>query len=257
MMVPASMNKGEGHTVDSTPPAQSREPRPSGRVSHRLLALSSAAVLAVYAGGYLRTKPAAQRLDAAARPRIVLPSPSPLAAPAITVAQDVAASERHTVPAPPAKAKKPRAPATSKSIAGPLRNVDTPAADSTPAPIPAAAMDPALTPTATVTPPAAPTPPPTPAATAYKDGTFSGWGTSRHGDIEATVVIEHGVLKNYLLNSYAARKLGMRTTGNASRGLTGNAGIGHGNFSAACFAFAVSYSDNVVASTDVFRVVTA
>jgi PmbA protein len=45
-----------------------------------------------------------------------------------------------------------------------------------------------------------------------------------------TVVIERGVLKNYLLNTYAARKLGMKTTGNASRGLTGNAGIGHGNF---------------------------
>ena len=45
-----------------------------------------------------------------------------------------------------------------------------------------------------------------------------------------TVVIERGVLKSYLLNSYAARKLGMKTTGNASRGLTGNAGIGHGNF---------------------------
>src|SRR5581483_10389463 len=29
---------------------------------------------------------------------------------------------------------------------------------------------------------------------------------------------------------YAARKLGMKTTGNGSRGLTGNAGIGHGNF---------------------------
>ena len=45
-----------------------------------------------------------------------------------------------------------------------------------------------------------------------------------------TVVIERGVLQSYLLNTYAARKLGMKTTGNASRGLTGNAGIGHGNF---------------------------
>ena len=45
-----------------------------------------------------------------------------------------------------------------------------------------------------------------------------------------TPVIERGVLKSYLLNSYAARKLGMKTTGNASRGITGNAGIGHGNF---------------------------
>ena len=38
------------------------------------------------------------------------------------------------------------------------------------------------------------------------------------------------MLKNYLLNTYTARKLGMKTTGNASRGITGNAGIGHGNF---------------------------
>jgi PmbA protein len=44
------------------------------------------------------------------------------------------------------------------------------------------------------------------------------------------MVIERGVLKSYLLNTYAARKLGMKTTGNASRGLAGNAGIGHGNF---------------------------
>jgi uncharacterized protein with FMN-binding domain len=39
--------------------------------------------------------------------------------------------------------------------------------------------------------PATPAPAPAP-ATAYKDGTYSGWGTSRHGDIQATVVIEHG-----------------------------------------------------------------
>jgi PmbA protein len=45
-----------------------------------------------------------------------------------------------------------------------------------------------------------------------------------------TMVIEKGVLKAYLLNTYTARKLSMKTTGNASRGITGNAGIGHGNF---------------------------
>jgi PmbA protein len=45
-----------------------------------------------------------------------------------------------------------------------------------------------------------------------------------------TVVIERGVLKSYLLNTYYARKLGLKTTGNASRGLSGNAGIGAGNF---------------------------
>lgn len=45
-----------------------------------------------------------------------------------------------------------------------------------------------------------------------------------------TVVVEKGVLKSYLLNSYSARKLGLKTTGNASRGITGNAGVGPGNF---------------------------
>jgi PmbA protein len=74
-----------------------------------------------------------------------------------------------------------------------------------------------------------------PAVTVIDDGTLPGlFGTSPFDDegvpSRRTVVIEHGVLKGYLLNSYAARKLGLKTTGNASRGLTGNAGIGHGNF---------------------------
>jgi uncharacterized protein with FMN-binding domain len=41
----------------------------------------------------------------------------------------------------------------------------------------------------------APAAPPAPAPTVavpYKDGTYAGWGTSRHGDIQATVVIENG-----------------------------------------------------------------
>ena len=45
-----------------------------------------------------------------------------------------------------------------------------------------------------------------------------------------TVVIERGVLKSYLLNTYTARKLGLKTTGNASRGLSGAPGVGPGNF---------------------------
>jgi len=34
--------------------------------------------------------------------------------------------------------------------------------------------------------------PPAPAAPKYKDGTYYGWGTSRHGGIQAAVVIENG-----------------------------------------------------------------
>jgi PmbA protein len=44
-----------------------------------------------------------------------------------------------------------------------------------------------------------------------------------------TVVVEQGVLRNYLLNTYTARKLGMKSTHNASRGLAGAPGIGCGN----------------------------
>jgi PmbA protein len=45
-----------------------------------------------------------------------------------------------------------------------------------------------------------------------------------------TVLVERGILKNYVMNTYTARKLGMKSTGNASRGLAGNPGIGAGNF---------------------------
>jgi PmbA protein len=44
-----------------------------------------------------------------------------------------------------------------------------------------------------------------------------------------TAVVEGGILRNYLLNSYSARKLGMKSTHNASRGLAGTPGIGCGN----------------------------
>ncbi len=44
-----------------------------------------------------------------------------------------------------------------------------------------------------------------------------------------TVVVEDGVLRSYLLNTYTARKLGMESTHNASRGLAGTPGVGCGN----------------------------
>ncbi len=46
---------------------------------------------------------------------------------------------------------------------------------------------------------------------------------------QRTVVVENGFLRNYLLNTYTARKLGMKSTHNASRGLAGTPGIGCGN----------------------------
>ena len=43
------------------------------------------------------------------------------------------------------------------------------------------------------------------------------------------VVVKNGVLRSYLLNTYTARKLGMKSTHNASRGLAGTPGVGCGN----------------------------
>lgn len=45
-----------------------------------------------------------------------------------------------------------------------------------------------------------------------------------------TVLVERGILKSYVSNTYTARKLGIASTGNASRGLAGNPGIGAHNF---------------------------
>jgi PmbA protein len=67
------------------------------------------------------------------------------------------------------------------------------------------------------------------------DGTMvGGFGTTPFDGegvpTRRTVVVEKGVLKSYLLNTYTARKLGLKTTGNASRGLAGTPGTGSGNF---------------------------
>jgi len=62
---------------------------------------------------------------------------------------------------------------------------------------------------------------------------MGGFGTSPFDGeglpTQRTVVVEAGVLRNYLLNTYTARKLGMKSTHNASRGLAGTPGIGCGN----------------------------
>jgi PmbA protein len=71
--------------------------------------------------------------------------------------------------------------------------------------------------------------------TVIDDGTIAGGFGTRPFDSEGvptrrTTVIENGELKSYLMNTYTAKKLGLATTGNASRGLAGTPGIGNGNF---------------------------
>ncbi len=76
--------------------------------------------------------------------------------------------------------------------------------------------------------------------TVVNDGTMvsaegiGGFGTSPFDGeglpTRRTVLVEKGVLTSYVMNCYTARKLGMRSTGNAVRGLAGTPGIGAGNF---------------------------
>jgi PmbA protein len=71
--------------------------------------------------------------------------------------------------------------------------------------------------------------------TVIDDGTMpGGFGTSPFDGegipTRRTLVIEKGVLASYLLNTYTAKKLGLKTTGNAARGLAGTPGIGPGNY---------------------------
>jgi len=70
--------------------------------------------------------------------------------------------------------------------------------------------------------------------TLIDDGTIPGALGSRPFDGEGlptrrTVVIEHGVLRSYLLDTYCARRLGMASTGNATRDAAGIT-VGSTNF---------------------------
>lgn len=71
--------------------------------------------------------------------------------------------------------------------------------------------------------------------TVYDDGRVVGGLGSRPFDGEGlptrkTTVVERGVLKSYLLDTYSGRKLGLDSTGNASRSVGENPSVGPTNF---------------------------
>jgi len=74
-----------------------------------------------------------------------------------------------------------------------------------------------------------------PAVTVVDDGSLPGALGSRPFDAEglptrATVLVEQGVLKSYLLDTYSARKLGLASTGNAGREVGDAPGVTATNF---------------------------
>ena len=189
-------------TQDPSKPTPPRKgSRSTNKITNRLVALSSAAVLTVYSAGYFRTRSAADRFAVEAAER--RPA-APPAAPAATATSGVPTVGAITaVPARPV-------PETGAGDPPKLTTLPRPSPASpagkkaTPASVPAdgsavlPVADPAQTtaqpaaPPATTVPVTAEPPAPPPPQPQYKDGTYSGWGTSRHGDIQASVVIEDG-----------------------------------------------------------------
>lgn len=127
----------------STPAERGRKlwkPGRSSRMKAGLVGLSSAAIVSVYAAGYINTRAGeTPNVAAAAAVATVAPSATP------------------TTRSLPTQS-------TGGSQAQPA-----PRATSTPTPTPAAAT-----------------------SASYKDGTYVGVGTSRHGSIQATVQVENG-----------------------------------------------------------------
>ncbi|HXC58781.1 MAG TPA: hypothetical protein VN645_05660 [Steroidobacteraceae bacterium] len=176
--------------------------RGKGKISNELVAASCAAVLAVYAAGYWRTRDEARRMDTRAqqrrpvqseprvasraqpdtteaaipagppvevRPLVSLPDVSVDAQPATVASQlptkAIAAKPTPPVASPPATSASPEPRAATETI--------TSATEPEPAPL--------SIPETLATP-----------SENWRDGTYTGWGTSRHGDIKAQVVIKDG-----------------------------------------------------------------
>jgi len=166
------------------------------KISNSLVTLSSAAILAVYAAGYERTTPAANRFAAqTAQRRAPVVNETPVVLPNATAPVQMASAAPAPVVSKPV-AKTPEKvsfddkPATPSEI--PAENPATPApAQAQPAtteqPPVAAVPDKAVEPD-----PAPPSVPQVQSQPVYKDGLFLGWGYSRHGNIQAFVRIEAG-----------------------------------------------------------------
>jgi uncharacterized protein with FMN-binding domain len=189
------------------------------RPPQHLLALSAAAVLTVYGAGYAKTRGAFDRFSdepAVRRPPIKAPDiagplpemPAPPASvvpkaphgepaevtPAVRLARRVEEETRSSVSAPAASAAAPAAVA-----AAPIAPADH-APDAVALPSPAAATAPGwqdatheMAASADTVSTAAPNPADAGPARrlVYNDGTYLGWGTCRHGDIQARIVIEN------------------------------------------------------------------
>lgn len=130
----------------------------SHRMHRGLVAISASAVAAIYMAGFLRTQAADAGIAADTAPSVALASPTVVSA------------------APPPQAVAPAITITSPRSPTPTRVIVAPVERARP--------------TATTAPVAAQT------AGAYKDGTYTGQGTSRRGDVWVSLQIQGGQITN-------------------------------------------------------------
>src|SRR5438874_3944347 len=156
---------------------------PSTRMHRGLVALSASAIAAVYMTGYLRTQ-AADATIAAAEPSLTAAPTAQVAVaapPAVTVAPAPQTVVQRQVPVPPRPSATPATQAQP-----PAQSQSQPRAQTQP-------QAPAQTQPQSQPQPQSPS---QASQAAYKDGTYTGQGTSRRGDVWVQVDVAGGRISN-------------------------------------------------------------
>lgn len=157
------------------PPQQKK--RPGKKITGGLVALSSAAIVTIYAAGYTQTQSAAAQFDSPI-PTVTatasVPPPAPTATATIAAATSTPFQSIGIVPAITA----------STATTAPLpRTTPTPASIATPTTAPLPTSD----------------------ASNYRDGSYTGLGSSRHGNIGVTVVVQGGKIASAKISQCGTR----------------------------------------------------
>jgi uncharacterized protein with FMN-binding domain len=172
------------------------------KAANNLVSGSCAAVLAVYVAGYARTQSAANRFSAQVAERRAAAPDQPRNASPIPEIATAALEAPAAAPSP----KKLSRPDRGREAEEPIPTTDKAPGGLVEAP-PAVAPAPISPVTVFAMPEAAPVAnaPAEPPAPIWKDGTYTGWGYSRHGDIEAAVVIEGGRIASATISQCRTR----------------------------------------------------
>ncbi len=141
------------------------------KLANGVVALSSAAIMAVYAAGYIHTAAATSVTPTAVVASVAIAAPTTAASRLTPTASAAVATATAAMATAPTTAPAPLATATVGVIATPT---------------------PQATQTATAT-------------AAYKDGTYTGSGTSKHGGVTVAVVIKNGAITSSAITASNTR----------------------------------------------------